>query len=78
MAKCGDCKHYQKTKIIETDITGLYGPHRNIDDWDRALMAAEPYLPKSYLWDCPYADDWCEAEYEANTLCDGRFEAKEQ
>ena len=26
------------------------------------------------VYDCPYATDWCEAEYEANTLCDGRFE----
>ena len=26
------------------------------------------------LWDCPYANDWCEENDEINTLCDNKFE----
>lgn len=29
------------------------------------------------LYDCPYASDWCEEDYEINTLCDNMFEPKE-
>ena len=28
------------------------------------------------LYDCPYADDWCEENDEINTLCDDKFEPK--
>lgn len=27
------------------------------------------------LYDCPYANDWCEENDEINTLCDDRFES---
>ena len=28
------------------------------------------------LYDCPYANDWCEEDDEINTLCDDMFEPK--
>lgn len=34
------------------------------------------YLFPSVLYDCPYANDWCEADDEINTLCNNRFEPK--
>ena len=53
---CKDCKNYQKTQIMEYDITDVFFEH-----------------PRP-LYDCPYADDWCEADDEINTLCDNKFE----
>lgn len=28
------------------------------------------------LYDCPYANTWCEEDDEINTLCDNKFEPK--
>lgn len=28
------------------------------------------------VYDCPYADDWCEENDEINTLCENKFEPK--
>lgn len=33
------------------------------------------YSDGQSLYDCPYANDWCEEDDEINTLCDDRFES---
>lgn len=35
------------------------------------------YLDGQPLYDCPYANDWCEEDDEINTLCNNKFEPKE-
>ena len=30
------------------------------------------------LFDCPFADDWCEYDTPINVLCDNKFEPKEK
>ena len=71
---CKDCINYQKTQIMEWDLT--------------------PYLKQGYTWleasdmvnkdktkplyDCPFADDWCEYDTPINVLCDNKFEPKEK
>lgn len=34
------------------------------------------YTDGQPVYDCPYANDWCEEDDEINTLCDNKFELK--
>lgn len=70
---CKDCKHFQPTQIKEIDIRPYIGKGYSIDEIMR-LSANHIGQP---LWDCPYADDWCESDDEINTLCNNKFEPKE-
>lgn len=56
---CKNCKHFQKTQLMEYDIK------------DIELKHPQP------LWDCPYANDWCDKEDKINTLCDNKFEPRQ-
>ena len=67
---CSECKHYQSTGLFARDIRPYIGKGFSIDELIKRASCDAP-IP---VYDCPYANDWCRAEYEANTLCDNRFE----
>lgn len=56
---CKDCKHFQKTLLMQYDIKDT------------------EFLNPSPLYDCPYAEDWCEENDEINVLCNNKFEPKQ-
>ena len=55
---------------MEIDIKPYIGKGYTLQE---ILKISEKDEPKP-MWDCPYANDWCEEDDEINTLCDNKFE----
>jgi hypothetical protein len=69
---CKDCKNFQPTQLKEINIKPYIGKGYTLDEIIK-LSENDEWQP---LWDCPYANDWCEEDDEINTLCNNKFEPK--
>ena len=70
--KCKDCIHFQKVKgITQVDLKKFSGKGYTIEE---AILLGEKEAEP--LFDCPYAEDWCEGEFEANILCNNQFKKR--
>lgn len=72
--KCKDCKNYQKTQIMEYDLRPYIGKGYTLNEIMELSSKDEP----KPLYDCPYANDWCEEDTDINTLCNNKFELKKE
>lgn len=70
---CKECKHFQPTQIQEVNIQPYIGKGYTLKE----IIEISKNDIGQPLWDCPYANDWCEEDNEINTLCDNKFEPKE-
>lgn len=70
--KCKDCIYFQKVKgITQVDLRKFFGKRYTIEEITAlGEEVAEP------LYDCPYAEDWREGEFEANMLCENKFKKR--
>lgn len=71
--KCKDCIYYQKTQLKGYDLKPYIGKGYTLDEVLELSQKDEP-IP---VYDCPYNEDWAEADDEANKYCDNMFKKRE-
>lgn len=71
--KCKDCIYYQKTQLKGYDLKPYFGKGYTFDEVSGLVLKDELID----IYDCPYNEDWAEADDEANKYCNNMFKKRE-